>query len=214
MFATTSTNRPSLLAIRHRHASLCCRPRDLCGVGGVFNSSVHAPDGARPPQGTFEVGYQIACGEDFSTGPGIMLPGNVGLLPGAGLSMSLKPGVVNIIPVTKKEFKGADPWVMISGFSLKIDGCVGKSFHPFLRHTDQVDRRLRSHPLLLRHNQNRLGAPRMENCFRRRLQTAGVRGTFLCLFRNFRQASEKLFENRRCDMVTATPRTTSCGFGF
>lgn len=31
-------------------------------------------------------------------------------------------------PVTKKEFKGTDPWVMISGFSLKIDGCVGKSF--------------------------------------------------------------------------------------
>lgn len=97
-------------------------------VGGVFNGSVHAPDGARPPEGTFEVGYQIACGEDLSTGPGIMLSGNLGLLPGAGVSVSVKPGVVNIIPVTKKEFKSADPWVMISGFSLKIDGCVGKSF--------------------------------------------------------------------------------------
>jgi hypothetical protein len=30
--------------------------------------------------------------------------------------------------VAKKEFKGADPGVMISGYSLKIDGCVGKSF--------------------------------------------------------------------------------------
>ena len=97
-------------------------------VGGVFNGSVHAPDGARPPEGTFEVGYQIACGEDLSTGPGIVLSGNVGLLPEAGVSVSVKPGVVNILPVTKKEFKGADPWVMISGFSLKIDGCVGKSF--------------------------------------------------------------------------------------
>jgi MspA len=86
------------------------------------------PDGARAPQGTFEVGYQIACGEDLSTGPGISMSGNVGLLPGAGLSVSLKPGIVNIIPVAKKEFNGADPWVMISGFSLKIDGCVGKSF--------------------------------------------------------------------------------------
>jgi hypothetical protein len=97
-------------------------------VGGVFNGSLHAPDGARPPQGTFEVGYQVACGEDLSTGPGIMLSGNIGLLPGAGVSVSVKPGVVNIIPVTKKEFKSADPWVMISGFSLKIDGCIGKSF--------------------------------------------------------------------------------------
>jgi hypothetical protein len=97
-------------------------------VGGVFNGSVHAPDGARPPQGTFEVGYQIACGEDISTGPGIEMTGSIGLLPAAGLTVAIKPGVVNIIPVTKKEFKGTDPWVMISGFSLKIDGCVGKSF--------------------------------------------------------------------------------------
>jgi hypothetical protein len=97
-------------------------------VGGVFNSSVHGPAGAGPPQGTFEVVYQIACGEGLSTGPGIMLSGNVGLLPGAGVAVNVKPGVVNIIPVTKKEFKGAEPWVMISGFSLKIDGCIGKSF--------------------------------------------------------------------------------------
>jgi hypothetical protein len=55
------------------------------------------------------VGYQIACGADLSTGPGIMLSGHVGFLPGAGVSVSLKPGVVNIIPVAKKEFKGADP---------------------------------------------------------------------------------------------------------
>ena len=49
----------------------------------------------------------------------------LGLLPAAGLTVNLKPGVVNIIPVTKKQFTGGDPWVMISGFSLKIDGCVG-----------------------------------------------------------------------------------------
>ena len=41
--------------------------------------------------------------------------------------------------MTRKEFKGADPWVMISGFSIKIDGgmhtltewednCIGQSF--------------------------------------------------------------------------------------
>lgn len=74
------------------------------------------------------MGYQIACGEDISTGPGIEMNGAVGLLPSAGVTVAVKPGVVNIIPVTKKEFKGADPWVMISGYSLKIGGCVGKSF--------------------------------------------------------------------------------------
>ena len=97
-------------------------------VGGTFNCSVHAPAGAGAPRGTFEVGYQIACGEDLSTTPGIALSGSIGLLPAAGLTVNLKPGVVNIIPVTKKQFTGGDPWVMISGFSLKIDGCVGKSF--------------------------------------------------------------------------------------
>jgi len=96
-------------------------------VGGVFNSAIQGPAGAKPPAGTFEVGYQIACGGDLSTTPGVMLSANLGLLPGAGVSVSIKPGVVNIIPVTKKEFKGTDPWVMISGYSLKIDGCIGKS---------------------------------------------------------------------------------------
>ena len=74
------------------------------------------------------MGYQIACGGDLSTTPGIALSGSIGLLPAAGLTVNLKPGVVNIIPVTKKQFNGGDPWVMISGFSLKIDGCIGKSF--------------------------------------------------------------------------------------
>ena len=97
-------------------------------VGGTFNGSLHAPAGAGAPRGTFEVGYQIACGGDLSTTPGIALSGSIGLLPAAGLTVNLKPGVVNIIPVTKKQFTGGDPWVMISGFSLKIDGCVGKSF--------------------------------------------------------------------------------------
>ncbi len=97
-------------------------------VGGVFNGSLHAPPGAGAPRGTFEVGYQIACGEDLSTTPGIALSGSIGLLPSAGVTVNLKPGVVNIIPVTKKQFTGGDPWVMINGFSLKIDGCVGKSF--------------------------------------------------------------------------------------
>lgn len=45
-----------------------------------------------------------------------------------GVAVGLKPGIVNIVPVTKKEFEGATPWVMISNFHVKIDGCVGQSF--------------------------------------------------------------------------------------
>jgi hypothetical protein len=83
------------------------------------------PSGTSEP---LEVGYQIACGGDISSTLGIVLQGSIGLLPAAGVAVNLKPGLVNIVPVTKKEFKGADPWVMISGFSLKIGGCIGSSF--------------------------------------------------------------------------------------
>ena len=46
----------------------------------------------------------------------------------SGVAVGLKPGIVNIVPVSKKEFTGADPWVSVSGFHVKIDGCVGESF--------------------------------------------------------------------------------------
>ena len=42
--------------------------------------------------------------------------------------MGLKPGLVIVVPVDKKEFKSPNPWVMISNFHVKIDGCVGQSF--------------------------------------------------------------------------------------
>ena len=44
------------------------------------------------------------------------------------LTVGLKPGLVIVVPVDKKEFKGPHPWVMISNFHVKIDGCVGQSF--------------------------------------------------------------------------------------
>lgn len=97
-------------------------------VGGVFDGTLHGPDRAGPPHGTLEVGYQIACGADMSSTPGITVHGDIGVLTGVGAGVSLKPGIVNVVPVSKKDFKGGDPWVMISGFSIKIDGCIGKSF--------------------------------------------------------------------------------------
>ena len=137
-------------------------------VAAVFVGSLRGPDGAAPPHGVLEVGYQIGCGIDMSTSQGVTLTDSAGLTPSIGLggidvvsplpeilnpivlapftsgvAVGLKPGIVNIVPVSKKEFTGADPWVSVSGFHVKIDGCVGESFirsYAVLTHsTDQSD---------------------------------------------------------------------------
>jgi MspA len=114
-------------------------------VGGTFTGALTGPEEAEPPEGTLEVGYEIGCGIDMSTSNGVTLTGSIGMTPGlalagagtvptllspvsGGIAVALKPGLVNTVPVTKKEFTGADPWVMISKFRVKIDGCVGESF--------------------------------------------------------------------------------------
>jgi hypothetical protein len=138
-------------------------------VGGVFNGSLTGPDEEEePPHGTLEVGYQIGCGIDMTTSNGVTLNGSVGFTPSLGLggvdvvsplpeglipvvstpvvggmSVALKPGLINVVPVSKKQFAGNDPWIMVDGFRIKIDGCVGESFirsYAFLtRSTDQSD---------------------------------------------------------------------------
>jgi hypothetical protein len=130
-------------------------------VGGLFTGSIAGA--SAPPEGVFEVGYQIGCGIDMSTSGGVLLGGNAyggatldvlgtgvlnpfipvppgPILPpavavfGAGggfagqIAVSLKPGIINTVPVTKKSYKGAAPAVEIAGFRVKIDGCVGESF--------------------------------------------------------------------------------------
>ncbi len=120
-------------------------------VGGVFNGELTGGDGT--PSGVFEVGYQIGCGIDMSTSNGVSMTGTAGvspsvqflgidastlpvdgILPGiganfaGGLTVGLKPGFVNTVPVTKKRFESTEPWVAITGFRIKIDGCVGESF--------------------------------------------------------------------------------------
>lgn len=122
-------------------------------VAGVFNGSVSGPDDGEGPRGVLEVGYQVGCGIDMSTSNGVTLTGSVGVTPSigflgidaagplvdgiapvlsvpvtGGIAIGLKPGIVNIVPVSKKEYKGYEPWVSISGFHIKIDGCVGESF--------------------------------------------------------------------------------------
>jgi hypothetical protein len=120
-------------------------------VSGVFTGSLKGPGGG-PAKGVLEVGYQIGCGIEMTTGNGVLLSGQaggsaglgVGLIPasglnnfivpsiganiGGGIAISLKPGLVNIVSVTKKAFVGTAPWVSIDKLRIKIDGCVGESF--------------------------------------------------------------------------------------
>jgi hypothetical protein len=129
-------------------------------VGGTFNGAMTGPEEDEPPHGTFEVGYQIGCGIDMSTSNGVTLAGTIGMTPGlvlagaapvptvltpisGGMTIALKPGMINVVPVSKKEYEGAEPWIMVDGFRIKIDGCVGESFirsYAFLtRSTDVSD---------------------------------------------------------------------------
>jgi MspA len=92
-------------------------------VGGVYNGALDGPGDS--PKGVFEVGV---FGLDFpnNAAEGV-LPGIGGNI-GGGITVGLKPGIINIVPVTKKEYRGDAPWVSISNFHVKIDGCVGESF--------------------------------------------------------------------------------------
>ena len=114
-----------------------------------------------------EVGYEIGCGIDMSTSNGFSMANGSGIAPSIGaelplgpgqppiaiplvtgtynnvVSVGLKPGFVVVVPVVRKEFKGANPWIMISDFHIKIDGCVGQSFirsySTLTRVTDESD---------------------------------------------------------------------------
>jgi MspA len=125
---------------------------------GTFVGSLRGPE---QPRGVLEVGFEIGCGIDMSTSNGVTMAGSAGLNPGVGfplaggfiplvtvpvngvLTVGLKPGLVIVVPVVKKEFKGPNPWVLISNFHVKIDGCVGqsfiRSFATLTRVTDESD---------------------------------------------------------------------------
>jgi MspA len=127
-------------------------------ASGIYVASLNGPE---QPRGELEVGYEIGCGIDMSTSNGVTMAGSAGLNPGVGfplaggfiplvsvpvngvITVGLKPGLVIVVPVVKKEFKGPNPWVMISNFHVKIDGCVGqsfiRSFATLTRVTDQSD---------------------------------------------------------------------------
>lgn len=105
-------------------------------IGTVTGSGSTALDG-----GTLEAGYQIGCGitqdglESVSTlgvTPGVSFPGLfpvfLGLSASQQLRISLRAGVVNIVPVGRTEFEGTTTRVSITGYRVSIDGCAGQSF--------------------------------------------------------------------------------------
>jgi hypothetical protein len=122
-------------------------------VGGTFFASVTGAGKTKLTGGTLEVGYQIGCGIDMANSSGVSMTGTIGATPSVGLSGStfasplptgfipalslpvsgsitvyLKPGIVNIVPVDKLTYAGSNPRDTISGFHIKIDGCVGQAF--------------------------------------------------------------------------------------
>ena len=132
-------------------------------ASGTFTGLLNGPE---EPRGVLEAGYEIGCGIDMSTSNGVTMAGGAGITPSLGASgplgafpttvlpvvstpvngvitVGLKPGIVIVVPVDKKEFKGPNPWIMISKFHVKIDGCVGQSFirsyATLTRSTDQSD---------------------------------------------------------------------------
>ncbi len=112
-------------------------------VDGTFAGTIKGSGATKLAGGTLEAGYQIGCG--IVGGP-VELTGGLGLTPGLGtittaptpnfggtlvsgqIKIGLKPGTVNIVPVDKKSFKGTDTRITITGFRVKVDGCVGQSF--------------------------------------------------------------------------------------
>lgn len=109
-------------------------------VGGTFTGSVKGAGSTELSGGSLVVGYRIGCG--IIGGP-VELFGTVGANPNIGpnavlgavefpingqAKINLRPGTVTLVPVGEKSFKGGDVRVTVTGFRVKIDGCVGQSF--------------------------------------------------------------------------------------
>jgi len=109
-------------------------------AGGTFSGAADGAGTTKLTGGTLEAGYRIGCGALLDT---VDLNGAVGFAPSlsaagvpglnyptinGAVRLHLKPGIVNIVPVDKKSFKGNGARINISGFRIKIDGCAGQSF--------------------------------------------------------------------------------------
>ncbi|MDN4520015.1 MULTISPECIES: MspA family porin [Mycolicibacterium] len=109
-------------------------------VGGTFTGTVTGAGSTELSGGSLVVGYRIGCGivggpvELFATvganpniGPNAVL-GAVEFPVNGQAKVNLRPGTVTVVPVGEKSFKGSDVRVTVTGFRVKVDGCVGQSF--------------------------------------------------------------------------------------
>jgi hypothetical protein len=108
-------------------------------VGGTFLGQITGSGTTKLVGGTLEAGYQIGCGIKSGV---VEMMGGGGITPSLGsngmpsvganaigqIKVNLKPGTVNIIPISKKTFEGTASRASITGLRVKIDGCVGQSF--------------------------------------------------------------------------------------
>lgn len=109
-------------------------------VGGTFTGTVGGVGSTTLSGGSLVVGYRIGCG--IIGGPVEML-GSVGATPTFGsnavigavqfpvngqIKVNLRPGTVTTVPVGQKEVKGEQVRVTVTGFRVRVDGCVGQSF--------------------------------------------------------------------------------------
>jgi hypothetical protein len=129
-------------------------------VDGSFKGTVTGAGTTKLAGGTLEAGYQVGCGitqdtlqsQSAVTGiAGIGLPfatGSIfplilGAQAGNNLTISLKPGSINVVQIGKKSFKGTTSHVNINRLRIKIDGCAGQSFirsyATFTSSTDNTD---------------------------------------------------------------------------
>lgn len=108
-------------------------------VGGTFIGSIGGSGKTVLAGGVLEAGYRIGCGITadnvdlaglVSVNPNLSVAGLTTGFPGlnGSLRVMLRPGIVNVIPVTNKKFKGIEARTNIAGLRIKIDVCAGQSF--------------------------------------------------------------------------------------
>ena len=133
-------------------------------VGGTYTGIAAGSRRGGAAGGTLEVGYEIGCGIDMSTSNGVSLTGTMGINPsigligtdvispgpegvlpglggnlGGGVTVGLKPGLVNVVPVTKKEFTRRRTVGDGQQLPRQDRRLRGRVVHPLVCVPDQVD---------------------------------------------------------------------------
>jgi len=109
-------------------------------VGGTFTGTVTGQGSTALSGGSLVVGYRIGCGiiggpvEVLTSVGASLLADQSRLLSSIAfpvnnqIKINLRPGTVTLVPVGEKQFKGSEARVTVTGFRVRVDGCVGQSF--------------------------------------------------------------------------------------